>query len=136
VRASGIMALLTWLTVPTVADAQLQAGWSERELQSFTTGCEEAIVTPAKADFAKAAAKAGDDKAVFPERELRSSVKAMCACFARTIATTWTLRDWELNDGSGTNLAKLIEEAFAGGRCKPEGLLSEIVSRAKSKRAK
>jgi hypothetical protein len=135
-RACGIVALLTWLTVPTVAHAQLQAGWSEHELQLFSAGCEEAIVTPAKADFASAAAKAGDDKAVFPEKELRSSVKEMCACFARRIATAWTIRDWELNDGTGTYLAQLIEEAFAGGRCKPEGLLSEILSRAKSKHAK
>ena len=135
-RACGIVALLTWLTVSSVAHAQLQGGWSEHELQSFSAGCEEAIVTPAKADFANAAARAGDDKAVFPEKELRSSVKAMCACFARRIATTWTLRDWELNDGTGTYLAQLIEEAFAGGRCKPEGLLSEILSRAKSKQAK
>src|SRR5438046_3145783 len=98
-RAYGIAALVTLLTVAIVAHAQLQAGWSEseRELQSFTAGCEEAIVTPAKSDFANAAAKAGDDKAVFPEKELRPSVKAMCACFARRIATTWTLRDWELN---------------------------------------
>ena len=135
-RVWGIVVLLSWLTVPTVAHAQLQAGWSERELQSFTAGCEEAVVTPAKADFADAAAKAGDDKAVFPEKELRSSVKTMCACLARRIATTWTIRDWELNDSSGTYLGQLIEEALAGGRCKPEGLLSEIVSRAKSKNAK
>jgi hypothetical protein len=135
-RAYGIAALLAWLTLPVVAHAQLQTGWSERELQLFAAGCEEAVVNPAKLDFAKAAAKAGDGKAVFPEKELRSSVKPMCACFAQRIATTWNLRDWELNDSAGTYLAQMIEEAFAGGRCKPEGLLSEVLSRAKSKHAK
>jgi hypothetical protein len=132
-RAYGIATLLVCL-VPISGHAQLQVGWSERELQSFTAGCAEAIVTSAKTDFAKAAAKAGDDKAVFPEKEVRSSVEVMCACLAQRIATTWPLREWELNDV--TYLAPLIEEAFAGGRCKPEGRLSEALGRAKSKRAK
>jgi hypothetical protein len=133
-RAYGIATLLVCLAVPISGHAQLQAGWSEHELQSFTAGCTEAIITPAKTDFANAAAKAGDGKAVFPEKEIRSSVDAMCACLAQRIATTWPLREWELNDGA--YLGPLIEEAFAGGRCKPEGLLSEAVGRAKSKRAK
>ena len=133
-RAYGIATLLVGLAAPISGHAQLQVGWSEHELQSFTAGCTEAIITPAKTDFANAAAKAGDGKAVFPEKEIRSSVDAMCACLAQRIATTWPLREWELNDGA--YLAPLIEEAFAGGRCKPEGLLSEAVGRAKSKRAK
>jgi hypothetical protein len=120
--------------VPISVHAQLQADWSDHELRAFTTGCTDAIVTPAKEDFSKAAAKAGDDKAVFPEKKLRLSAESMCACLAQRIATTWSLHEWALN--ADARLEALIEEAFAGGRCKPTGFLGETLERAKSKRAK
>src|ERR1700751_3159694 len=128
-RASRLAMLLVPVLAPISLHAQLQPGWSEHELQEFTSGCTEAIVTPAKADFAKAAAKAGDDKAVFPEKELRVSADSMCACLAQRIATTWSFLEWELN--ASAHLEALIEEAFAGDRCKPAGLLGETLKRAK-----
>ena len=127
-----VAVLLSCLAIPVSGHAQFQAGWSEHELESFAAGCTEAIVTPAKEDFAKAAAKAGDDKAAFPEKEIRSSVKAMCTCLAQRIATTLPLREPEFKFDA--YLSSLIEEAFAGGRCKPEGKLSEVLDRAKRKR--
>ena len=129
-----VAVFLSCLAIPVSGRAQYQAGWSEQELESFAAGCAEAIVAPAKEDFAKAAAKAGDDKAVFPEKEIRSSVKTMCVCLAQTIATTLPLREPEFKFDA--YMSSLIEEAFGGGRCKPEGVLSEVLARAKKKRAK
>ena len=70
--------------------AELKDGWSEPQLAGFTAGCVQSILIPAKRDFAKAAAKAGNAAAQFPEAQLRPSVEGMCSCLARRVATTWS----------------------------------------------
>ena len=104
----------------------LQPGWSEAELESFSAGCTAAILTPAKRDYAAAAAKANNPSPQpFPEAEFLESVEPMCACIARRVAETKPL---DAIQREGTGFAQpFIEEALSGGRCRPQGLLGRML---------
>ena len=89
-------------------------------------GCTAAILTPAKRDYAAAAAKANiPSPQPFPEAEFLESVEPMCACIARRVAETKPL---DAIQREGTGFAQpFIEEALSGGRCRPQGLLGRML---------
>jgi hypothetical protein len=113
----------------TAAD-DLKAGWSEAELSAFASGCVMAIMIPAKKDFEARAAQAGKP-AAFPEEALRKSVEPMCSCLGRRIAESWSFAEFSKN--SQALAERFVTEAMTGGRCKPEGLLGDVLEKAQAK---
>lgn len=49
----------------------------------------------------------------------------MCSCLSLRIAETWDYAEYMLHAQEYSQ--PLIQEALAGGRCKPEGILGEIL---------
>ena len=106
----------------------LKEGWSEQQLAAFTAGCVLAIIEPAKRDYAVAATRAGNSSPKpFPEAEFRDSVTPMCRCLSVRIAETWSYFNF-ITDSQAKS-RPLIDEALRGGRCKPEGILGQLLSR-------
>lgn len=107
--------------------SKLKPGWTEAELKAFAAGCTEAMLVPAKRDYAAAAEKAKNPSPKpFPEEEFLESVEPMCACIARRVAEVRSLDEVQRQ---GLGFAQpFIKEAMSGGRCKPEGLLGRAIS--------
>lgn len=147
-RAIALIAAFLWLivsqaTIATVGgDANsddaattgtsLKAGWSEPKISAFVGGCVAAVMIPAKRDYEARDAQPGHHTGIeFPEAELRKSIEPMCTCLARRIAETWAFDEYIRNTGA---LAQpLVMEALSGGRCKPEGIVGELLAHAKKK---
>lgn len=104
-----------------------ESAWPESERSAFVSGCAFGIIAPAKRDFAAAAEKAGNaNPKQFPEDQLRASVEPMCGCLADRMADEGiTYHDTSNRPDA---LVPFIEEAMSGGRCKPGGLLGELLS--------
>lgn len=105
--------------------AQAAPIWTEAEHSAFVAGCALGIIVPARRDYAAAAEKAGNkNPKPFPEEELRASVEPMCGCLANRIADSgMSYLD------AGNAMKPMIEEAISGGRCKPGGLLGQMLSK-------
>jgi len=107
--------------------SKLKPGWTEPELKAFAAGCTNAMLIPAKQDYAAATEKdKNPSPKPFPEVELLKSVEPMCACIARRVAEIRSLDELQMQ---GLGFAQpFVKEALSGGRCKPEGLLGRMIS--------
>jgi hypothetical protein len=112
--------------IEPTARPRLQPGWTEAELKAFSAGCTASILSPAKRDYAAAAAKANNlSPKPFPETEFLASVEPMCACIALRVAET---RPLDAIQREGVGFAQtFIEQALSGGQCRPEGLLGRML---------
>jgi hypothetical protein len=112
------------------AKSALKEGWTAGDVTAMAESCAAATIGSAKRDF-EAAAKAQGTKPEFPEAELASGVTAMCSCFAKRVGATHTRDDFQANRQA--ILKKMNDEAVAGGACKPEGLLGEVMEKSRQK---
>jgi hypothetical protein len=98
----------------------------------FTAGCTMSILIPAKRDYAAAAAKAGDTNPTpFPEAQFRASVEPMCRCLGGRLAEASPA-----GTPSEAQMRSVLHEAFTGGRCKPTGLLGQMLDAPRRRAAK
>ena len=104
----------------------LKEGWTKADLAAMAESCVAVNLGAAKREF-ESAAKTQASAPQFPEAELTSGLKTMCACFADRIGATHTLDDFHTNPQS--ILKKMNDEAVAGGACKPEGALGEAMQK-------
>lgn len=106
-------------------------GWTEMALAVFTEHCTLAILLPAQRQYEEADARANAPSTVpFPEALLRASIEPMCGCIGRRVAEAKSL---DAIEKEGLDFAlPFVEEAMAGGRCKPEGVLGEMLSERRS----
>ncbi|MCK9201946.1 MAG: hypothetical protein M0P42_12470 [Gallionella sp.] len=97
------------ISADLVQGPDLKLGWSEPALSVFTSGCTEAIVLPAKEQYAAAAARAGNSSPKpFPEEQFRASAQPMCACLVHRLATTWDVSEVAANEQA---MKSLLDEA-------------------------
>lgn len=106
-------------------------GWTEMALAVFTEQCTLAIILPAKRRYTETRERAdAPSPKPFPEALLRASIEPMCGCIGRRIAEA---KSMEAIEKEGLDFAlPFVEEAMAGGRCKPEGVLGEMLSERQS----
>jgi hypothetical protein len=106
-------------------------GWKEDDFKAFSGACTDAIVNPAMQAYQDRVTASGrTDAKPFPEKELRESVAPMCECITHRLAETWTLR--EVADTTLEKSKPFVEEALAGGQCKPGGMLGQMLEQARA----
>jgi len=124
-RVTAVLAVsITLFCSVTNADST----WPNEERAAFVAGCATGVIVPAKRDYAAAAKRAGNaNPKPFPEDKLRASIEPMCACLADRMAQSGLgFLDVMKNQES---IQPMIKEAMAGGRCKPGGLLGQMISK-------
>ena len=107
----------------------LKEGWDRKQIKVFAYACTDGMLAPVLRDY-NAAAQAGGPTLhkPFPEKEFRDSAFPMCLCISQRVAETWTME--EMKKGSQRS-KPFVDEALNGGRCKPEGMLADIVKKRK-----
>jgi hypothetical protein len=106
-------------------------GWTQPELAAFTARCVVSILAPAKSSYAARAVERGNSNPKpFPEKELVESLEPMCKCLAGRVSETWSLE--EMQRLGPSSFQPQFEEAIGGGRCKPSGLLGQMLQRPQS----
>jgi hypothetical protein len=110
----------------------LKEGWDRKQIKVFAYACTDGLLEPTVRDY-NAAAQADGVKMhkPFPEQAFRDSAFPMCLCISERVAQTWTLAQM---DKVGMQRARpYIDEALAGGQCKPAGMLGDILKKQKDK---
>ncbi|HEU5136862.1 MAG TPA: hypothetical protein VFU13_17070 [Steroidobacteraceae bacterium] len=116
------------------APGALKEGWNEEQIETAAYSCTEGLLQPTLRDYkAAAAARGNTNPKPFPEQAFRESALPMCSCIVRRAAEIMTLA--EFGNGANKKTDPLIQEAMEGGRCKPEGLLGDMIERARAKAA-
>jgi len=114
------------------AEKPLKEGWDRKQIKVFAYACTDGLLQPAIRDYNAAAL--ADGVAMhkpFPEQAFRDSAFPMCLCISERVAQTWTVPEMEK---MGMQSARpFIDEALAGGRCKPAGMLGDILKKQKEK---
>lgn len=119
------------LASPALAGAA-GSNWSDAQMTVFTAGCTMSILIPAKRDYAAAAAKVGNTNPTpFPEAQFRASVEPMCRCLGGRLAEASPT-----GTPSEAQMRSVLHEAFTGGRCKPTGLLGQMLDAPRRRVAK
>jgi hypothetical protein len=133
-KISGVaLAMVLSSAAAIAADAPagkpLKAGWDRKQIKVFAYACTDGMLAPVLRDY-NAAVQAGGPTLhkPFPEKEFRDSAFPMCLCISERVAQTWTLE--EMKNGSQRS-KPFVDEALNGGRCKPEGMLADIVRKRK-----
>jgi hypothetical protein len=99
--------------------------WPDAQVAAFTEGCLSGIVDPARRDYTEATRSRGPAAKPFPEEQFRASVGPMCMCFANRLAEQGKIFRAEILSSPDTRA--VMDEALAGGRCKPGGLLGRML---------
>ena len=107
-------------------------GWDRKQVKVFAYGCTDNLVQSASRDFNAAALADGVTiHRPFPEQAFRDSAFPMCLCVSERVAETWTMA--EMKNQVLQRSKPMIDEALAGGRCKPDGLLGDVIKKQKEK---
>jgi len=129
----ALVAVLT-CTAAMAADAPARKpwkdGWDRKQIKAFAYACTDGLIQPAARDYKAAALADGVTlHKPFPEKEFRDSALPMCLCISERVAETWTLAEMEKQGLQGAK--PMIDEALDGGRCKPDGMLGDIIKKRK-----
>lgn len=106
-------------------ETRANANWSDAQVAAFTEGCLSGIVDPAKRDYTEPTRSRGPGAKPFPEAEFRASVGPMCTCFANRLAEQG--KRFRADILSSPDTRAVMDEALAGGRCSPGGLLGQML---------
>jgi hypothetical protein len=132
--AFALAALSCAAAVAADAPAQkpMKEGWDRKQVKVFAYACTDGLLQPAVRDYNAAARADGVTlHKPFPEKEFRDSAFPMCQCISERVATTWSVG--ELGKQAMQRARPFIDEALAGGRCKPDGMLGDILKKQKAK---
>jgi hypothetical protein len=110
---------------PALKDG-MKAGWDRKQIKVYAYACTDGLLGPATRDYYAAAKKDGVvAPKQFPEQAFRDSAFPMCLCIAERVAETWTLAEMKTN--SLQQAEGFVNDALQGGRCKPDGMLGDIL---------
>ena len=106
-------------------------GWDRKQVKVFAYACTDGLLAPAVRDFNAAALADGiTAHKPFPEQAFRDSAFPMCLCISERVAETWSVA--EVGKNALQSARPMIDEALNGGRCKPDGLLGDILKKHKT----
>jgi hypothetical protein len=115
---------------PVSTPGVLKEGWDRKQIKVFAYACTDGLLEPAARDYYAAAKRDGvDDPKPFPEQPFRDSAFPMCLCISERVAETWALA--EIKTHSLQKAQGFINDAMNGGRCKPDGMLGDILKNSK-----
>ena len=108
-----------------------KAGWDRKQVKVFAYACTDGLLAPAARDYNAALQAQGIGvRKPFPEQAFRDSAFPMCLCISERMAETWTLAEMEMY---GMQRSKpMVDEALNGGRCKPNGMLGDLLEKRKT----
>ena len=107
-----------------------KAGWNRKQVKVFAYACTDGLLAPAVRDYDAAALRDGVTvHKPFPEQAFRDSAFPMCLCISERVAETWSMD--ELGKQGLQRSRPMIDEALNGGRCKPDGLLGDVLKNRK-----
>jgi hypothetical protein len=129
----AVVALLSCAAMGADAPKKpLKEGWNKKQMKVFAYACTDGLIQPAMRDYHAAALADGVNMhKPFPEKEFRDSAFPMCLCISERVAETWTLAEVQ-KQGGMQQARPYVDEALAGGRCKPAGMLGDILQKQKS----
>lgn len=134
--ALALVVALSWTAAAADAPAKtapLKEGWDRKQIKVFAYACTDGLQTPAVRDYNAAALADGVTlHKPFPEKEFRESAFPMCLCISQRVAETWTLA--EMQKEGLKRSRPMIDEALNGGRCKPDGMLGDILKKRQENR--
>jgi hypothetical protein len=135
ISALALVMALSW-TAAMAADAPAKKpwkeGWDRKQVKVFAYACTDGLLAPAVRDYNAAALADGITlHKPFPEQAFRDSAFPMCLCISERVAETWTVA--EMGKQGLQRARPYIDEALAGGRCKPDGMLGDILKKQKAK---
>lgn len=108
-------------------------GWDRKQVKVFAYACTDALLEPAVRDYNAAALAAGVTiHKPFPEQAFRDSAFPMCLCVSERVAATWAMA--EMKEDGMKRARPMVDEALNGGRCKPDGLLGDILRKRQEKK--
>jgi hypothetical protein len=133
ISALALAMALSW-TATIAADAPekkpWKQGWDRKQVKVFAYACTDGLLEPAVRDYNAAALADGVTiHKPFPEQAFRDSAFPMCLCISERVAETWTVA--EMGKQGLQRSRPMIDEALNGGRCKPSGLLGDILKNRK-----
>ena len=103
-------------------------GWDRKQVKVFAYACSDGLLAPAVRDYNAAALADGvPNHKPFPDQAFRDSAFPMCLCISERVAETWTMA--EIGKNALQSARPMIDEALSGGRCKPDGLLGDILKK-------
>jgi len=125
-----VLACTAVMAADTPAKKPWKEGWDRKQVKVFAYACTDGLLEPAVRDFnAAAQAAAVTEHKPFPEKAFRDSAFPMCMCISERVAETWSIA--EIGKNALQSARPLIDEALNGGRCKPDGLLGDILRKRK-----
>jgi hypothetical protein len=135
ISALALVMALSW-TAAMAADAPAKKpwkeGWDRKQVKVFAYACTDGLLAPAVRDYNAAALADGVTlHKPFPEQAFRDSAFPMCLCISERVAETWSVA--EMGKQGLQRARPYIDEALAGGRCKPDGMLGDILRKQKAK---
>jgi hypothetical protein len=135
ISAMALLMALSW-SAAMAADAPAKKpwkeGWDRKQVKVFAYACTDGLLAPAVRDYNAAALADGVTlHKPFPEQAFRDSAFPMCLCISERVAETWTVA--EMGKQGLQRARPYIDEALAGGRCKPDGMLGDILKKQKAK---
>jgi hypothetical protein len=104
-------------------------GWTRDRINSYNTYCTETMINAARGSYMQKAHSHGQDGSDFPEAMMLEAFTGMCHCMTDRASKIWPY-DQFMGD-SMRYIEPLSNEAMAGGQCKPEGLLGQIIAEKK-----
>jgi hypothetical protein len=108
-------------------------GWDRKQVKVYAYACTDGLFTPALRDYNAAAKASGVPMPKpFPEQRFRDSAFPMCLCIAERLAETWTVAEMKKDETKSAR--PMVDEALNGGRCKPEGLLGDLLKKKNEKK--
>lgn len=130
IHTATLLFMMLGTAVRAAEPGPLKEGWNAGEIRGFTVGCTASILGSAKRAYdARAAQRGNTSPKPFPETLVIQSVEPMCNCIGNRVARAYPLQALRSQPNAGM---EFVQEAMAGGQCKPEGVLADALAQSRA----